>query len=369
MPLRFPSAKLIEAGGAGIAAPRWCTPPALRRSPWTRFRAVLYALLTAALLADFAVAGDLNGPLLGFLPDTTHTVRPILGIPGAATLAAPLDLGADVSAIWISSRQNLALLATESAVRTASIAAAGANSITDAGLPPGFQPTAVAFSPSGATAALYDAEARSLWVLNSGSVESSILPAPIRILAVSDGSAPLIAGTVAGDVRSVFILDTQGNYRSIPGFNRVASVTFLGKTRDLAIADSGARQVLMVRDPLTGNAPEVLWTADADAPVAVASSVDGASLAVLMGNPLRAGRAVRGGARHPAGSVAGILNVASRQWISVQCACEATTLIPLRGNAVFRLTDAAGQPVWLLDGDAGQPRAAFVPAPGVEVQP
>jgi hypothetical protein len=37
-------------------------------------------------------------------------------------------------------------------------------------------------------------------------------------------------------------------------------------------------------------------------------------------------------------------------------------LAPLRGNSVFRLTDGADGPVWLLDADSPQPRISFVAA-------
>jgi hypothetical protein len=34
----------------------------------------------------------------------------------------------------------------------------------------------------------------------------------------------------------------------------------------------------------------------------------------------------------------------------------------MHGNAVFRLTDDIGQPVWILDGDSAPPKVVFVPA-------
>jgi hypothetical protein len=49
---------------------------------------------------------------------------------------------------------------------------------------------------------------------------------------------------------------------------------------------------------------------------------------------------------------------------TVECGCAPVDLDPLAGNAVFRVTGAAGRRIWLLDADAAEPRFVFVPAAG-----
>ena len=46
----------------------------------------------------------------------------------------------------------------------------------------------------------------------------------------------------------------------------------------------------------------------------------------------------------------------------LQCHFRPTRLDRLRGNAVFRLTDAVDGLIWLFDGDASESRFVFIPA-------
>ena len=58
-------------------------------------------------------AASIEGPHLGLVFDASHkALRPILGIPGAAILGQPLDLGVELHKTAVSPRQDFAL-ATE----------------------------------------------------------------------------------------------------------------------------------------------------------------------------------------------------------------------------------------------------------------
>jgi hypothetical protein len=322
--------------------------------------------LAASLLCAVANAGDLAGPALGHVADPgSHALRPIRGIPGAATWGDPLDAGADVSAIALSPRRAFAVLVSDAGVRVAALDGAGAPALSDPGLPPGFHPSMVVFSPSGANAALYDAGSRALWTLGGAApsaIDISMLAGAVATLAIGDGPEPAIAGVSGEDAHSVFILDAKGAYRIISGFGAVAALTFVGPGRDLAIADRGAQRVLLVRDPLSGSAPEILGapassrprpgfqlperpSANSDGPFAIASSADGKFLAVASGR-----------------SASTLYSVAAGGSTEFRCDCDATALAPLTGNAVFRLGDAPGRTLWILDADSPEPRMVFVPA-------
>src|SRR5689334_12757443 len=57
-------------------------------------------------------SSTLNGPILGFIPDERGTgIRPILGIPGASTMADRLQLGMAVRGVVISPKRDYALAA------------------------------------------------------------------------------------------------------------------------------------------------------------------------------------------------------------------------------------------------------------------
>jgi hypothetical protein len=326
------------------------------------------------LCAAAASAGDLAGPALGHIADLgSHSLRPIRGIPGAATWGDPLDAGADVSAIALAPRRAFAVLVSDAGVRVAALDGPDAPAVSDPGLPLEFRPTAVVFSPSGANAALYDAGSRTLWMLRAAApaaIDISKLPGPAATLAIGDGPEPAIAAVLSDDPRTVFILDASGGYRALSNFGAVAGLAFVGPGRDLAIADRGAKRVFLVRDPLSGNAPEILGapeasrprpgallpqrpSANSDGPFAIASSADGKFLAVAAGR-----------------SAPALYEFATGEWTEFRCDCDATALAPLNGNAVFRLGDAPGRTLWILDADSPKPRLVFVPAAQPpEVQP
>ena len=324
------------------------------------------------LLLSSARGDKLFGPVLGLVADPRGGVLlPIRGLPGAASLGDPLQL-ADVNAIAVCPRQSSAVLMTNTGTRVASLGADGKLNTLDAGLPAAFQPTVVRFSPTGMTAAFYDAATNELWVKRDGvrQLDTSQLPAAIDHFAAGDLAQTPVAGTLAGDHHSVFLMDDKGGIRRITGFTEVTDVSFVGGSGALAIADGGAKQVLLVRDPLTGNAPELqLELAGAqDGRFRIASSNDGNLLALLAapasgrqedGRPLKVlpRRPVK-----PGNPVLGLLRLADRQWIPLECDCVPSDLVPLNGNAVYRLTDRIDQPLWILDGDSAAPRLIFVPA-------
>ena len=325
------------------------------------------------LLVGSAPAYDLFGPVLGLLPDVRiGTVRPIRGIPGAASIGDLVDTGTDATSIAMTPRHSSALLITDAGARVASLEADGTWTTAQLELPSDFHPTIVKFSATGQTAALYDPSARQLW-LSAGAtrqIDPSQLPAQIDLLAVSDGADFPIAGTSRDDSHSVFVLDAKGGLSRIPGFTKVTDVTFLGSGGDLAVADGGAKQVLLVRKPLSSSSPDLLLEV-AGAPegaVRIASSGDGQMLAVLAAQKAdrrTVARPAAAGGRHPAETgnpVLGLLRLADRQWNPVECDCAPVNLTALKGNSVYRLTDRVDQPLWILDGDSGAARVMFVPA-------
>jgi hypothetical protein len=324
------------------------------------------------LLLSSARGDSLFGPVLGLVADSRGGVLlPIRGIPGAASFSDPLALG-DVNAIAVTSRQSSAVLMTNSGTRVASLGADGKLIIVDAGLPATFHPTDVRFSPTGMTAVLYDAVANELWVKRDvvRQLDTSQFPAAIDHFAASDVAQTPVAGTLAGDHRSVFLLDDKGGIRRFTGFTEVTDVSFVGGSGALAIADGGAKQVLLVREPVTGNAPELgLELAGASGGrFRIASSNDG-NLLALLAAPASGlqedGRPLKIMPRRPVQSgspVLGLLRLADRLWTPLECNCMPSDLIPLKGNAVYRLTDRFDRPLWVLDGDSAAPSLVFVPA-------
>jgi hypothetical protein len=165
----------------------------------------------------------------------------------------------------------------------------------------------------------------------------------ISMIAVSDGDDPLIAGI--RETGSVFVVDLAANYRAIADFQRPTSLAFLGTTRDLAIADSGAHSVARLTNPLAGGAPEALTIDGLGDGVQIVSSSDGKTLLVLDGS-----RTVRW------------FDTSAGTAASVECECTPAAGQTLRGRSLFRVTESVDQPVWILDAGSNDPRLLFVPA-------
>jgi hypothetical protein len=60
------------------------------------------------------------------------------------------------------------------------------------------------------------------------------------------------------------------------------------------------------------------------------------------------------------GNVA-IVDMETRASVLVSCGCELTGLHRLRGNSVFRLTNASDQPIMMLEAAGSEPRVVIVP--------
>ena len=340
----------------------------------------LRALLVSfsVLLAPALRADDLYGPFLGIVAASSGgAVRPLRGIPGAATVGDPIDLGSDVSAVAIAPRQNSAVVTTGAGIRMVTVNPDGSVSSTDAPIQGAAQLPALGFSPSGQTLAVFDASSSAVWhrrADTSVSIDLSSLPGSVNLLAASDTASPLIAIVLREVPDTLFVCDTA-HCQSVSGFRQIADLTFLGSTADLAIADGGLQQIFLVHDPLSGAPPATLLDlgAQSQAPLRIASTADGASLAVFASVIETPAKSDGSGSSRPAQpaanplpaarkTVVGLLRVADSTWNPLECQCEASGLFPLSGNAVFGLTQRTDQPLWILDGDSVQPRVAFVPA-------
>jgi hypothetical protein len=329
-------------------------------------------VLFGASLLVVSAPGDVYGPLLGIVADLpAMSLRPIRGILGAATIGDAIALDGGVSRIALSSRQSSAIVTAAGGISLASLQPDGTLSTSDLGMPPGLIPSLVAFSPSGTVAAIYDSSTNALWLKGAVSREVDLSPLPdmIALLAVSDGAGQLVAGSLR-DRRSVFVIGADGSYRMITGLTEVTDLTFLGSGGDLAIADQGQKRILVVRDPLAGGDATGVFDLPAalDAPVRVATSADGGLLAVLSvtGPDMRKSQSRGGGVPRRATTrpdvLLGLLRLRDGLWNAVTCDCTPVTLAALRGNAVFRLTQNLGQPLWILDGDSAPARVVFIPA-------
>jgi hypothetical protein len=309
-----------------------------------------------------AQQGKLTGPVAGFVFDGPGRVmRPIQGVPGASLLGDPVSFGFDVAAVFVSPRQDSALVVgLDDSLHLFRLNGGAPTEVSLGGITG--VPQRVIFSPSGTAAALVaSGTARVLTGLPSaatltGAVKvpdpgPAAVPArgsrpvhtPSESLALSDDGMYLL--TVAGG--SARLLSVHGQNRNLLPAQADALVAFAAGGHDAAVMDSLAGLTL-VRDAAGTAGTQVLAAPDDGlaGPAGLAFSQDKQTLYV---------------ASAKAKSVAAF-SLAGGSRTAIGCSCTPSTLAPL-GN-LFRLTELTTGPLWLLDTSSANPRTVFVPARG-----
>jgi len=287
--------------------------------------------------ADTPVAA----PRLGYLYDSTsHGLRAVEGIAGAALLGPVLDPGIEISLAAISPDQRYALAITAEDHK-ARILALGTDLVTSHGMEGAEWPVdRIALSPTGAAAVLYDASGGMLRIVTglpyTPGIAREISYSGLERMAISDDGRLVVAASV--DPRQPIVLfDQSAGSREIPVSGPISAMVFRPNSHDLLLAAGG---LTLVRD------------ADIDARYQSFSERSGSPLAVAFS---RQGR--RFFAAYSDGTIWSH-DLASGESSSVVCACVPTILQSTDGDSVFLLNEPINGPLFLLDG--GNNRIVFV---------
>jgi hypothetical protein len=292
------------------------------------------------------------GPVLGFSVDQTAGIRPILGLPGAATLGPPIISATGLGGVHLSPARDYALALLSSGCEVVLIknlkSKASASSLDVAPCP-----ITMAISPSGDAAVLYYDEPNRVQVLVglpdspsvSWTLDVSGLPGWPAALAVSDGGGAVLISP-AGDSASVWLAMPDVSRRLPYTGVGAPSLAFLVGSLDAVIADGDAG-VVVVRDP--AGQPQVTpiggQTEGVSHPLAVAASQDNSRVFVANAQP--------------AGVVS--LSLTGKDPETQSCDCTVTGLGRMAGGTAFRLNEAGDGPVWVLDTGGPTIRLVFVP--------
>ncbi len=215
-------------------------------------------------------------------------------------------------------------------------------------------PTRIAISPSGDAAVLYYAETGRLLVLAglpdspsaSWRLELSGRSGRVAALAVSDGGSAVLVAS-AGEPASVWLATQAAGQRFLYAAAGSPSLAFLVGSQDAAIADGAASAIVLVRE--TSGQPQVTQIGGqaegVSQPLAIAAAQDNSRIFVANARP--------------AGVVS--LSLTGEAPATQPCACALTGLERMAGGSVFRLNEAGGGPVWLLDATIALMRVVFVP--------
>jgi len=284
-------------------------------------------------------------PTLGYLFDSTaKSIRPLSGIPGAASLEAALAVSSKLEWASISPNRKFALASTREGERLLLLTWSGgaANAVELDGAPPSGDQAA--FSAAGSVAAFWNRDARKIQVWKGlpeqPSLYKEIEATELSGLAVSD-DGDVVAAAIDGGL----ILAGSGKMLASGSFSGLA---FLGGTHDLAAADQTLDQVSLLRK--VDSDTEIVSLAGGQdgvaQPVALAFSSDNRKLIVAN---LR-GRSVLS------------IDMESRAVTTTPCECDAEGLYRAQGNSVFRLTNGSDDLIALFDGDSPEPRVLAIPA-------
>jgi|GEM_PF-1984445 len=316
-------------------------------------RLLLVLLCAAPLLAQEPSA--LSGPVLGYLVDAdARLIRPIAGIPGNAWVGAPVETPFPLafaaalpgSAHAIASSESGSQLLVVGLENTAARAIEGA----------GANPSSVALSSRGSSAALYYAETGSVALIHGlpegpavrARIDVSQIEGRLSRMAISDDGtlAAFVFSHEDHDALYVWASSSPPHapLRLVTESARIAAIALLGD--EVIVADRGVNEVFAVRD-VRGEAARVFL---AGAREGVASP---AGLSVSTRNEIYVGNAES--------STVMILEAGGRLLRTLQCECAVTTVAPLR-DSVFRLTDNLDRPIFLLDAAGDEDQIVFVPA-------
>jgi hypothetical protein len=316
-------------------------------------KARTYWLALAMLAAPPAVlAASLAGPHMGMVFDpAVKGLRPILGIPGAATLGDPLKLGVELDKAVISPLQDYAV-ATVGEGRQVMLLPLGGSTIAPAAIQgAGAAPDRLVLSANGRAAALYYADRNHIQMLTGlpGAPKASadLILSEDQVpsaLAVDDAGRTVLAG-VAG---TVYLVTANGEVPILTGLGNITAMT-LAAGRTALIADGAKDRIYRVSD-VSGPAEAIIIGRFRDGiaePVALAVSEDGHRAFV---------------ANAKSGTVA-ILDLEGQRAVEkIACRCKPTGLDRLAGDGVYRLTEPSDRPIWVLEAGTHAPRVMFVPA-------
>jgi hypothetical protein len=301
-------------------------------------------------------SGAIGGYTLGFVYDGRLSgLRPLAGIPGAAVLGAPLDTGGPVRGAFVAPGQNYAIALTDSGAVVVQFGSA-----TDPPLvsPLGFDSSAasiVTLSPDGSAGAFYSGNEAVIRIVTGlpaapavvRCVQTAAISGTIRLLAISNDGAVLVAAVDGANNDAVVLLDAQGNGQTLTNSTHVSAMQFSGGADNLLVTDDSDDTLSLIHD-VSGAAAYELVADNTDGiagPVGVNTSSNG-NLVVA-----------NGGAANVV-----VFDSGGSQIGTYSCPTAPAGLSRLNGNSVFLLNGISdNNPLWLFDGDSATPRVLFIP--------
>ena len=297
----------------------------------------------ALMLASTAVtlSAQIAAPLLGWLPEGEQ-IRRMNGLPGAAALGAPVNLGHLLAHIAVSPSQDY-VLGSDAGTGEVMLLVPSVSGISATTLNTPANPDQIAASPRGSSAILWFSGAAQFEILSGlpatpsiRQIDASFLNTTPSAIAVSDDGQWIAAASSAG----VYKWGPDGVPRQLYGGSDAAALAFFTGSSGLAIATS--TQIFSIAESATS----VLYQGSFS-PAGLAASFDNREIVL----------ADRSGSIYSVDAVTHTPSI-------VNCQCHPSGVFGL-GGAVFRLTSSSIGPIKLFDAGAG----AILAVPRSELQP
>ena len=354
-----------------------------------RICAVLcFACAAVFVNAQSSQIASVGPPMLTFVVDGALGLRPVIGVPGAASIASALNLGFDVVRASVPPGNDYILAMTGESnwprllqIRGGTITVQPTDVFnnsrrpqstcvwpTDRPFPQRRQPSEcvvepadanagtridrIALSPKGSAAAFFSESEGRIYVFTDlsrspgllGQFEVSQLGS-LSTLGISDDGRTVLAGTSDGSSGSLFVLTLHGSARMVASMRHPSAVAFLYASDVAVVADDVENKIYTYANGqvFTLAAPEH----GISSPIGIAVSKDNNKVFVA-------------NAQSQSITIIGANGVSELR----NCNCVLTGLHPTKTDSVFRLTDFSGGPVLLFDASGATPRWIFVPTSG-----
>ncbi len=312
-------------------------------------------MLCALLIGGLTLAAQeasISGPLSGFVFDrASRSIRPIVGLPGAAYLGDAVAAGLDWAAV--APEGAVALAARDG--RLWAVRGVGAEQTWVAVEGVVATPDRAAWNADGSLAVVYAREEGRVQFLRNLADDPVAgpaveLPGRISALALESASGCAVAGVEAPRDGGLYLVCPEAPVRQLAAMAEPAAIALAGGGRDLFVAERATGRILEIRDFRDEAAVMVFAASPGEGwdPVGLAVSADQRRLFV----------ADRAGQRVDA------YEVATRTLLAqIAVDGEPSLLEPLSVKSVFLLRSAGGGGEPLLVLDAGrEPAVYFVPA-------
>ncbi len=313
---------------------------------------LLVALCALAITGWAQPSAGVAGPVTGFIfGGPSGTLRPMLGIPGAAYLGGALATGLENASVAPDGSAALAVQQSGKLMVYSGLRNAASAAVAVTGGIPGAD--FIVFSPDSSAAAVYSSSSRQGQMLSGMAKSPAAGPAidlsglPGRVVALAFDGQRLILG-VSGDSGGIFVATASAGAQRIAAASNPAAIALAGSS--LYFADGGTQQIWQVQSYASTLAAVVFGNDNSiDSPAGLQVSADGQRLLVA-----------NAGNRKLT-----VYDIASRTATqSLDLPFIPTRMDRIGDPSVFLLNGSGQGPIYVLrDAGAGKAAVFFVPVP------